>query len=62
MPSPHNWSSNYYGTAYGSGDDIDDGYSGTAGVNYDLGVAKIYAGVQYFDNISPSTTAFATTN
>lgn len=61
MPSPHNRSSNYYGTAYGSGDDIDDGYSVTAGGNYDLGVAKIYAGVQYFDNIIPATTAVATT-
>lgn len=57
----YNWSSNYYA----DGSDIDDGYTVTFGGNYNFGVARAYAGVQYFDNIikkssnlelTPSTT------
>lgn len=58
----YNWSSNYYGvTNYGP--DIDDGYAVTFGGNYNFGVARAYAGVQYFDNIikKSSTTDLTST-
>ena len=56
----YNWSNNYYGVG-NYGPDIDDGYTVTFGGNYNFGVARAYAGVQYFDNIiktsSTKTTA-----
>lgn len=47
----YNWSTFNY-----TDGDVDDGFSITAGGNYDLGAAKIYAGVQYFDNMFKATT------
>lgn len=52
----YNWSS-----TQADRKDVDDGYSITAGGNYDLGAAKVYAGVQYFDNMIKATSADVTT-
>ena len=48
----YNWSSARYVNG-----DVDDGFSVTAGGNFDFGVAKAYLGVQYFDNMFKTTSA-----
>ena len=53
----YNWSSNYAGSQLNGRQDLDDGFSVTAGGNYNFGVAKAYIGAQYFDNMIKTTTA-----
>ncbi|MCF0254050.1 MAG: porin [Duodenibacillus sp.] len=37
------------------GEDVDNGYTVTAGGNYNFGVAKVYAGAQYFKDVKNSS-------